>query len=50
MLPKYPDLCGKFVPVYPDEPFAYMSKLKDAYLEVREGQPGVVITEQKERT
>lgn len=46
LLPKYPDVQGKFVPVYPDEPFAYMSKLKDAYLQVRDGQPGVFITNQ----
>ena len=36
---------GKFVPVYPEEPFSYMSKLKDAYLEIRNGQQGIVITQ-----
>ena len=45
LLPKYPDAVGKFVPVYPDEPFAYMTRLKDAYLQVRDGQPGIVIAE-----
>ena len=45
LLPKYPDIYGKFVPIYPDEPFAYMARLKDAYLQVREGQPGIVIRE-----
>ena len=45
LLPKYPDAVGKFVPVYPDEPFAYMTRLKDAYLQIRDGQPGVVIAE-----
>ena len=45
LLPKYPDAVGKFVPVYPDEPFAYMTRLKDAYLQVREGQAGIVIPE-----
>ena len=45
LLPKYPDVKGKFIPVYPDEPFAYMSRLKDAYLSVRDGQPGIVIAE-----
>lgn len=34
---------GKFVPVYPEEPFAYMSKLKDAFLEIRNGQMGIVV-------
>jgi len=45
LLPKYPDIYGKFIPIYPDEPFAYMTRLKDAYLQVREGQPGIVIAE-----
>ena len=45
LLPKYPDMTGKFVPVYPDEPFAYMTRLKDAYLQVRDGHPGIVIAE-----
>lgn len=36
---------GKFVPVYPEEPFAYMSKLKGAFLEIQNGQRGIVITE-----
>ena len=33
----------KYVPVYPEEPFSYMSRLKDAYLERRNGQLGIVI-------
>ncbi len=36
---------SRFVPVYPEEPFAYMSKLKGAFLEIRNGQQGIVITE-----
>ena len=34
-----------FVPVYPEEPFSYLSRMKDAFLEIREGQMGVVIPE-----
>ena len=45
LLPKYPGVQGDFVPVYPDEPFAYMSRLKGAFLEIRDGQPGIVIKE-----
>ena len=45
LLPKYPGVQGKFIPVYPDEPFAYMTRLKDAYLQVRDGRPGIVIVE-----
>lgn len=33
----------KFVPVYPEEPFAYMARLKDAFMEIRDGQAGIVI-------
>ena len=35
----------KFVPVYPEEPFAYMTKLKNAFMEIRDGQVGVSIPE-----
>ena len=34
-----------FVPVYPEEPFSYMSRLKDAYLARREGQLGIMFPE-----
>lgn len=42
-LPKCQMREGKFVPVYPDEPFAYLSRLQNAYLQVRDGGIGVVI-------
>ena len=45
LLPKHSSPDGKFIPVYPEEPFSYMSRLKDAYLETRNGQLGVVIRE-----
>ncbi len=45
LLPKGNERSGKFVPVYPEEPFAYMSKLKNAFLEIRDGQAGILITE-----
>lgn len=45
LLPKHRKQEGKFTPVYPEEPFAYMSKLKNAYLEIRDGQTGLVIME-----
>lgn len=32
-----------FCPIYPEEPFAYISKLKDAFLIRKEGQIGVMI-------
>ena len=36
---------GNFAPIYPEEPFAYISRLKDAYLAVKNGQTGVVFRE-----
>ena len=35
----------RFVPVYPEEPFAYMTKLKNAFMEIQDGQAGIVIRE-----
>lgn len=43
VIPKYSAGQGIFIAVYPNEPFAYLSKLKDACLEVRNGQAGVVL-------
>ena len=45
LIPRSGNQGRKFVPVYPEEPFAYMTKLKDAFLEIREGQMGVSIPE-----
>lgn len=41
---------GKFVPIYPEEPFAYLSKLEDAHMEIREDQPGIVLPPEEENT
>lgn len=43
--PKHSELQGKFVPLSPQEPFAYITRLKNAYLEKRDGQVGLVITD-----
>lgn len=45
ILPKHEKREGKFVPIYPEEPFAYMAKLKDAFLAHQAGQIGIVIKE-----
>lgn len=42
-LPKHQKCERVFVPVYPDEPFAYINRLQNAYLEVRDGQIGVLL-------
>jgi hypothetical protein len=43
VIPKHPSGLGTFIAVYPEEPFAYLSRLKNAFLEVRAGQVGVII-------
>lgn len=43
LLPKHEGMQGRFVPIYPEEPFMYISKLNKAFLEVRNGQPGILI-------
>ncbi len=36
---------SKFIPIYPDEPFEYLSRLKKSYMEIRNGKPGITITD-----
>ena len=44
LLPKHDPLGGRcFVPLCPEEPFGYLERLKDAFLETREGQMGASI-------
>lgn len=47
-VPRHSRMTGKFIPVYPDEPFAYISRLHSAFLENRGGQLGVVLSEETE--
>ncbi len=44
-LPKHQKHDGEFVPIYPDEPFAYLHRLQEAFLQVRQGQAGVILPE-----
>lgn len=42
--PKHDSLGNRqFVPISPEEPFAYLSRLKGAFLEIQEGKQGVSI-------
>lgn len=43
LVPKHEDISGTFVPVYPEEPFAYISRLKKAYLTRKDGQLGILL-------
>lgn len=42
-VPRHAQVTRKFVPIYPEEPFSYLERLKEAYLEVRNGQVGVML-------
>lgn len=41
-VPRHPEISG-FIPVKPEEPFMYLSRIKDAYLAVRDGQAGILL-------
>ena len=43
VVPNRPDFGGNFAPIYPEEPFAYIEKLKEAFLVRRGGQCGILI-------
>ena len=45
LVPKHEVAAGKFVPIYPEEPFSYIERLKDAYLVRKNGQLGIVLKE-----
>ena len=45
LVPRHEQVQGKFVPLSPEEPFAYIARLKDAFLAHQNGQAGVVIQE-----
>ena len=48
VMPRHDPLQGRqFVPITPEEPFAYLSRLKDAFLEIQEGKKGASIPQQK---
>ena len=34
---------GKFIPIYPEEPFAYITRLKTAFLVRQNGQVGMIV-------
>lgn len=43
LTPKHDAVEGQIVPVYPEEPFAYISRLKDAYLIKRNGKQCIAV-------
>ena len=47
ILPQYHST-GSFVPIHPEEPFAYISRLKESFLIYHNGQPGIKIEKMQE--
>jgi hypothetical protein len=45
LIPKHSYVSELFLPVFPEEPFAYIEKLKNAYLERKGNQLGIAIKE-----
>ena len=43
LIPKHSYPEGKFIPISPEEPFAYISRLKQAYLIRQNGQVGIIL-------
>lgn len=43
ILPRHGSLSGRFVPLSPQEPFQYITRLKDSFLERRGNTTGIVI-------
>ena len=45
VLPRRPELQGKFIPLRPEEPFQYLHRLEHAFLARQNGELGIVIPE-----
>lgn len=48
LAPRHDTVNGKFIPIYPEEPFAYIARLKDAFLATKNGRPGAVLKPETE--
>lgn len=46
IVPRQEEKKGTFVPIYPEEPFAYIERLKNAFLAIQNGQIGAVLREE----
>ena len=42
-VPHSKSMKGVFIPVYPDEPFAYLARLRKAYMKKQNGITGIVL-------
>lgn len=45
LVPKHEINKGQFIAIYPEEPFAYIARLKNAYLARKNGELGILLRE-----
>lgn len=51
ILPRHDALQGRmFVPITPEEPFAYLSRLKQSFLEIQEGKKGASVPQTRKES
>lgn len=48
LVPKREEPSGIFIPIYPEEPFAYISRLKNSFLVMQNKQAGICIKQMLE--
>lgn len=48
LVPIKEEATGTFIPIKPEEPFAYISRLKTSFLIMQNGQPGICIEKLQE--
>lgn len=48
LVPKNEMVSGQFVPIIPEEPFAYIERLKTSFLVKKYGQMGILLEDQRE--
>ena len=46
---KQDEASGTFIPITPEEPFAYISRLKDSFLTLQDGQTGIFDSKKQEQ-
>lgn len=46
LIPKHEKPSGRFVPIVPEEPFAYIERLKTSFLVKKYGQMGILLEDQ----
>lgn len=48
VVPRHETVSGQFIPIRPEAPFAYLSRLEEAFLAVQNGQIGVILPQEKD--